>query len=178
MYRVMTTPVNGMDERKIRMLLNSLTVMSRPKWADAWVKRGFKKINARGRDNLYNYWQRRLAKSEEDRALFWRIWGAYQRRLKAQEAHGQKTNPPPLIEQAQTLGAAAVRFIRSGASLVGDDVFNARLEVCRGCDQWDSEAFLGTGRCLKCGCSTKGKLRLPGEGCPLEKWLPVVPIAS
>ena len=41
---------------------------------------------------------------------------------------------------------------------------NARLDICKTCDQWT-----GT-RCKICGCFTKLKVRIPEEKCPLGKW--------
>ena len=40
----------------------------------------------------------------------------------------------------------------------------ARLEVCRGCDQWTGTS------CKQCGCFTKLKVKMPEEKCPLGKW--------
>lgn len=40
----------------------------------------------------------------------------------------------------------------------------ARLEVCKGCDQWTGKS------CKVCGCFVSLKVRIPEEKCPLGKW--------
>lgn len=40
----------------------------------------------------------------------------------------------------------------------------ARLEVCKGCDQWTGKS------CKVCGCFVNLKVRIPEEKCPLGKW--------
>jgi hypothetical protein len=40
----------------------------------------------------------------------------------------------------------------------------ARLEVCKGCDQWTGKS------CKMCGCFVKLKVRIPEEKCPIGKW--------
>jgi hypothetical protein len=42
----------------------------------------------------------------------------------------------------------------------------ARLEICRGCSNWES------GTCRLCGCLTGLKVRLKSQACPMGKWLP------
>jgi hypothetical protein len=40
----------------------------------------------------------------------------------------------------------------------------ARLEVCKGCDQWTGKS------CKVCGCFVSLKVKIPEEKCPLGKW--------
>jgi len=40
----------------------------------------------------------------------------------------------------------------------------ARLEVCKGCDQWTGKS------CKVCGCFVNLKVRIPEEKCPIGKW--------
>jgi hypothetical protein len=40
----------------------------------------------------------------------------------------------------------------------------ARLGVCKGCDQWTGKS------CKICGCFVSLKVRIPEEKCPLGKW--------
>ena len=40
----------------------------------------------------------------------------------------------------------------------------ARLEVCKGCDQWTGKS------CKVCGCFVNLKVKIPEEKCPLGKW--------
>jgi hypothetical protein len=51
-----------------------------------------------------------------------------------------------------------------------DALFESRLEVCKACDQYSSEAFDGKGQCMACGCPIQSKLRVIAVGCPLGKW--------
>jgi hypothetical protein len=44
-----------------------------------------------------------------------------------------------------------------------------RKEICSSCRFWIAKAMLGTGMCLKCGCSSV-KLWLPLAKCPIDKW--------
>ena len=44
-----------------------------------------------------------------------------------------------------------------------------RKEICNSCEFWTAKAMLGTGKCLKCGCSSV-KLLLAVAKCPIDKW--------
>lgn len=82
----------------------------------------------------------------------------------------KKRKTPPLVKQIKSFGRSMAKWAISGFKKTSDKVYNQRLEICKGCEFWDKEAFLGTGRCLECGCSTKAKLRLKTEKCPIGKW--------
>lgn len=82
----------------------------------------------------------------------------------------KKRKAPPLIKQIKSFGRSMAKWAVSGFRRTSERVYNQRLNVCKGCEFWDKEAFLGAGRCLKCGCSTKAKLRLKTEKCPIGKW--------
>ena len=86
----------------------------------------------------------------------------------------QKTSEPPNIAtMAKTFTNSMGDWIRSGFSVVTEEQLQKRLEICSGCEFWDKSAFVGTGKCKKCGCSTQAKLRLATEKCPIDKWLPI-----
>lgn len=51
-----------------------------------------------------------------------------------------------------------------------DALFGSRLEICKGCDQYNAEAFEGKGQCMACGCPIESRLRIAGAGCPIGKW--------
>lgn len=51
-----------------------------------------------------------------------------------------------------------------------DELFQSRLEVCKGCEQYNGEAFEGKGQCMACGCPIQSRLRITQVGCPLGKW--------
>jgi hypothetical protein len=53
-----------------------------------------------------------------------------------------------------------------------DEIFGSRFEICKGCDQYNAEAFDGGGQCMECGCPLQKKLRVKMDACPLGKWGP------
>ena len=77
---------------------------------------------------------------------------------------------PSFGDMTKSVSMGALRWIVGGFGTVSDEVLQARLETCRNCEFWDSKGFMDTGRCRKCGCSTKAKLRMPTEKCPIGKW--------
>ena len=81
-----------------------------------------------------------------------------------------KANPPPLPQQAASLGKALVNWTSSGFAPTPPDILATREATCRACPEWDAAALNNTGRCRKCGCSTWAKLRMSTERCPLGKW--------
>jgi len=80
------------------------------------------------------------------------------------------TSPPSLRDMATGIGGSMVSWAKSGFKVVNDEMLEFRQNICGGCEFWDVKAFRGTGRCLKCGCSTKVKLRLATASCPVGKW--------
>ena len=77
---------------------------------------------------------------------------------------------PKLTAQIKSVSLAIGRFAKSGFTTVEPEVLEQRLNICKSCDLWDPTAFLNTGRCKKCGCSTQAKLRMATEKCPIGKW--------
>ncbi len=84
-----------------------------------------------------------------------------------------RTAPPPLTTQAATASKSLLNWATSGLQLASDEELAKRQAICAGCEFWDAQAFQGTGRCQKCGCSTWAKLRMATEKCPIDKWGPV-----
>lgn len=76
---------------------------------------------------------------------------------------------PTLLEMASNFKEATGEWARSGFPIVEEKEYDRRHKVCSGCDQWDSNAFGGVGRCHACGC-TGFKLYLATSVCPLKKW--------
>lgn len=74
----------------------------------------------------------------------------------------------------KSAGKAALKSAKSGFKTVTDAQYEERTNICKSCEFWKKEAFGGTGQCTKCGCSTKIKLKLATEKCPIDKWLPTV----
>jgi|694.fasta_scaffold127936_3 hypothetical protein len=85
----------------------------------------------------------------------------------------KKYSAPGFLKQARTAGFSIKKWIEDGGKVLSDEQFDARQSVCKGCEFWSEKAMMGGGRCLKCGCSTKFKLRMPHEKCPIDKWGPV-----
>jgi hypothetical protein len=82
-------------------------------------------------------------------------------------------NQPSLMEKAASLASSASDWARSGFKVVDQAILEDRLSICQQCEFWDKDAFAGTGKCQKCGCSTKAKLRMATSKCPIDKWMPV-----
>lgn len=79
-------------------------------------------------------------------------------------------SPPPFMSMAHNFAKAANRWVNSNFLKTDDASLEIRLEACRKCEFWNPKAFRGTGRCMKCGCSTWAKLRMATEKCPIGKW--------
>jgi hypothetical protein len=89
------------------------------------------------------------------------------------ETHQSKKNKPkepPLNQKIKSLSRAVYRWAKSGFLKSGKKLIEQRLDICKKCEFWDSEAWNGSGKCTKCGCSTYAKIRLKTEKCPIEKW--------
>jgi hypothetical protein len=80
---------------------------------------------------------------------------------------------PSITTMAQTFAESIVQWAKKGFKVVNEEQFNERLNICRGCELWDSKALNGGGRCRDCGCSTQAKLRIATERCPKDKWVQV-----
>ena len=64
---------------------------------------------------------------------------------------------------------AITRWANSGFKIADSETFGKRKSLCLKCEFWDSSAYIGLGKCKKCGCSS-AKLRLVSEHCPMSKW--------
>ncbi len=126
-----------------------MTLRERPEKRDDWMRRGFRKVHARGRGQLLQYWLDRMEVDPVAHALYADSLAAYGKHLedlRAGKVPMKVKNP------------------------VSDEGFNRRLAVCKGCDKLDMAAMGGTGACMACGCAIQTKLRITHEGCPLDKW--------
>ena len=79
-------------------------------------------------------------------------------------------NLPTMADMAKSLTASTSKWASGGFRLASKEELNERLAICHSCEFWDSKRFGGTGRCMKCGCSTWAKIRLSTEKCPIGKW--------
>ena len=77
---------------------------------------------------------------------------------------------PSVEEMAKSIAKSATQWIKGGVKITSESTFKTRLETCHGCEFWNPKGFGGTGRCMKCGCSTWAKLRMATEKCPVGKW--------
>lgn len=72
-------------------------------------------------------------------------------------------------QMASSVSRAGVRVIRDTlrrrGSLVTDDIYTSRLEVCEGCS-----LFRNDKRCSKCGCQMNLKAKFKFAECPEGKW--------
>lgn len=76
---------------------------------------------------------------------------------------------PSTFQMAKNLAVSAVNWVKSGFAVVSDVEYERRIGICNACEFWDSTAYVGFGKCLKCGC-TSAKHHLASEKCPIEKW--------
>jgi hypothetical protein len=78
--------------------------------------------------------------------------------------------PLSITSMAINFANSAVKWTSKGLSKTDEETLKTRIETCQGCEFWNSKGFGGTGRCMKCGCSTWAKLRMATERCPIGKW--------
>jgi len=94
--------------------------------------------------------------------------------------------PPVTPEQGRSLakglkrivkGAAGTAKYMTGRGRVSPEVYEARAQVCRGCNDNIHREADGLGRCgplfsagENCACVLRRKLKLANAHCPLNKW--------
>lgn len=78
---------------------------------------------------------------------------------------------PTFLDLTNNFADAIKEWVNSGAKVVNRDVYEYRHAICEGCEHWQSNARLGTGKCKICGCSGI-KLWLASSKCPHKppKW--------
>jgi hypothetical protein len=86
----------------------------------------------------------------------------------------EKTEPPSLTTMIRSAAASAATWASRGFQHTDEETLKTRLETCGKCEFWNAQGFRGTGRCMKCGCSTWAKLRMATEKCPIGRWGPSV----
>ncbi len=80
-----------------------------------------------------------------------------------------KNSPPSLWGMANNFAAAMKDFAESGFLRVTQEQYQARMDICNQCEFWESNARMGLGKCLKCGC-TGAKQWIATSECPIQKW--------
>jgi len=86
----------------------------------------------------------------------------------------EDVEPPRVTEQSlasklTSLSKSLASWASAGFTVVNDAQLAERHSICEACPFWEKDAFLGTGRCKKCGCSGV-KLKLATSKCPIGKW--------
>jgi len=71
-----------------------------------------------------------------------------------------------IFNLAGRFGKSAINHAKDGFKKVDDDLYNQRIEICKGCEFFNAESD----RCKKCGCFLKIKASWNSEKCPLDKW--------
>lgn len=80
-------------------------------------------------------------------------------------AHPQKDKKmPSMFKQAKNFATSAARHIANGGQNVPENLKNARLEICGGCDKLSGD------KCSACGCLVSIKAAWASEECPIGKW--------
>lgn len=86
------------------------------------------------------------------------------------EIQRNKIKNNPSLQKLDSFINSSLNWAKSGFELVDSKILEERKKKCNSCDFWDSNAFRGTGKCKKCGCSTWAKLKMATERCPIGKW--------
>lgn len=73
--------------------------------------------------------------------------------------------PPNLLQKARNLVHTMGDFANSGFKVADDELYNQRMEICRGCDRFENNRF-----CKECGCFMDLKAKIEVAECPLDKW--------
>lgn len=75
----------------------------------------------------------------------------------------------PTTELLQHFTNSMANWAKSGFRIADAETLSKRKNLCSECEYWDTSAYIGLGKCKKCGCSS-AKLRLESEHCPIGKW--------
>lgn len=80
-----------------------------------------------------------------------------------------KLSGPPMTELVSNFSKSIFAWAKAGFKVASEEDFSKRKEICGSCEFWKGDANMGTGKCLKCGCSG-AKLWLATSECPINKW--------
>ena len=72
---------------------------------------------------------------------------------------------PSFFEKARNLAITMGDFANSGFKVADEEVYNKRMEICRGCDRFENNRF-----CKECGGFMDLKAKIEVAECPLDKW--------
>ena len=76
----------------------------------------------------------------------------------------EKQKMPSMLEQAKNFATSAAKHVMNRGQNVPENLKNARLEICSGCDKLSGD------RCSACGCMVSIKAAWASEECPIGKW--------
>jgi len=71
---------------------------------------------------------------------------------------------PSVFKQAKNFATSAAKHVMNRGQNVPENLKNARLEICSGCDKLSGD------RCSECGCVVSIKAAWASEECPIGKW--------
>ena len=84
-------------------------------------------------------------------------------------AQSPESTGPSLLKMAGNFATAMKDFAKSGFLKITKEQYDARMDICNGCEFWKANARMGMGKCLKCGC-TGAKQWIATSVCPINKW--------
>jgi len=73
-----------------------------------------------------------------------------------------------MYEKLKSLAKVAANTVIGGKIFADEDVFYARLSICKGCALMQTTA--GRDRCSICTCPIEAKCLAHGSECPKKKW--------
>lgn len=72
---------------------------------------------------------------------------------------------PSNSEMAKDLAVSLKAIAKSGIKMCSKKIYNERYSICTNCEELND-----VGRCFKCGCFMKLKVRFDSVKCPIGKW--------
>ncbi len=73
---------------------------------------------------------------------------------------------PSIFQMGINALTAGVNYVASGFENASEEERNRRLDICRGCSQYDKSQ----NRCYKCGCGLGLAISLQSKHCPDGLW--------
>jgi hypothetical protein len=91
-------------------------------------------------------------------------------RQKQLQSSNKSLSMPSIGQMARNLGKSvannAISVVKGNDLRLTPDEANRRLNICKGCQFFDSLSQ----RCSRCGCFLSVKTYLKAESCPVGKW--------
>jgi hypothetical protein len=80
----------------------------------------------------------------------------------------RRSTGPSLARQAVNFVGAVASHVAAGMPTATDEQKNARLAICRACENYLD------GSCRLCGCGLETKAGWSDQACPIGKWGPIM----